>query len=231
MAGNSLCIITARGGSKRIPRKNIKPFCGKPIIAYSIQAALESGLFADVMVSTDDEEIAQVARDFGASVPFMRSAENSDDFATTKDVVEEVLARYEEAGTHFDSACCLYPTAPFVTGVKLRQAFELLDDADTVMTVVPFSFPPQRGLIQEDGCVRFWQPENATKRSQDLEPVLHDAGQFYLFKTYFLPQAATLLGPRTRGFQVSELEVQDIDNPSDWDIAEIKYKRMVSLDQ
>lgn len=222
-----LCIITARGGSKRIPRKNIKAFCGKPVIAYSIEAALESGLFDEVMVSTDDEEIATIAKKYGASVPFLRSKENSDDFATTKDVLLEVVDRYELEGQTFDSICCIYPTAPFVTAQKLQCANRLFDGkTDTVLSVTRFSFPPQRGLVKTDGGMSYWMEENANKRSQDLEPIYHDAGQFYFCKVPSLKTSQTLLGPITKGFEVSELEVQDIDNFSDWEIAEVKFERM-----
>lgn len=226
---SAICIITARGGSKRIPHKNIREFCGKPIIAYSIEAALESGLFDDVMVSTDDEAIAAVARKYGASVPFMRSAAASGDYATTTDVLSEVLGSYEERGRSFDSVCCLYPTAPFVTSKKLQDAQRLFDrGADTVLSVVRFSFPPQRALMKEEGSMRFWQPENAVTRSQDLAPLYHDAGQFYFCRTELITRLGTLLGPVALGYEVSETEAQDIDNPSDWELAEIKYERMVA---
>ena len=141
---SSVAIITARGGSKRIPRKNIKEFCGKPIIAYSIEAALKAELFDEVMVSTDDAEIAEVARKYGAQVPFMRSAKNSDDYATTADVLSEVLEIYEQQGKFFDIMCCIYPTAPFVTSEKLQKAYEAFLEygRETVVPVVSFSFPP-----------------------------------------------------------------------------------------
>ena len=166
----SVAIITARGGSKRIPRKNVKEFCGKPIIVYSIEAALESGLFDEVMVSTEDEEIAGIAKAAGARVPFMRSGENAGDYASTDDVLLEVLEAYREQGREFDSFCCLYPTAPFVTAEKLRRAMQLLDKADSVMPVVAFSFPPQRCMVlNEEGELRMKWPEHAKTRSQDLE--------------------------------------------------------------
>ena len=148
----ALCVIPARGGSKRIPRKNVRDFCGKPIIAYSIEAAMESKLFDEVMVSTDDEEIAEVARAHGASVPFMRSAKTSDDFATTADVLEEVLTEYKARGRSFDALCCLYATAPFVTPARIVEAFALLDTGvDSVISAVRLSFPPQRAFRVEDG--------------------------------------------------------------------------------
>lgn len=227
MNKKSVCIITARGGSKRIPRKNIKEFCGKPIIAYSIEAALKSNLFDEVMVSTDDEEITEIAKKYGAAVPFLRSNKNSNDFATTKDVLLEVIEDYEIRGKKIESLCCLYPTAPFVTAEKLQEASKLFDsDTDTVLTVTKFSFPPQRGLIQGRDGFEYWMPENANTRSQDLVPVFHDAGQFYFCKVSSLKTSFSLLGPITKGYEVPELEVQDIDNYSDWEIAEVKFNRM-----
>lgn len=223
----SVCIITARGGSKRIPRKNVKEFCGKPIIAYSIEAALESKLFDEVMVSTDDDEMAGVARRCGASVPFMRSAEASDDFATTADVISEVLARYSSLGRAFDVVCCLYPTAPFVTTGKLRRAFMMLEEgADSVLPVVRFGFPPQRGLVVDDGALRYACPECASARSQDLRPVYHDCGQFYMMRAEAFARDRSVVAGRAVPMELPEAEVQDIDNPADWDLAELKYERM-----
>ena len=223
----SLCVITARGGSKRIPRKNIREFCGKPIIAYSIEAALMSGLFSEVMVSTDDEEIAKVSTSFGAEVPFMRNARTSDDHSTTLDVLNEVLREYCARGKEFDELCCIYPTAPFVTADKLREAHSMLDGADTVLPVVRFSFPPQRGLVGDENALAWWQPECANARSQDLPAVFHDAGQFYFCRPDRLLAGGELLGSVTRGYEVPETEAQDIDNESDWEVAEMKYERMV----
>lgn len=223
----SVAIITARGGSKRIPRKNVKEFCGKPIIVYSIEAALESGLFDEVMVSTEDEEIAGIAKAAGARVPFMRSGENAGDYASTDDVLLEVLEAYREQGREFDSFCCLYPTAPFVTAEKLRRAMQLLDKADSVMPVVAFSFPPQRCMVlNEEGELRMKWPEHAKTRSQDLEPYYHDCGQFYCCKTApFLEHKTTDL-PHMVPMIMSETQVQDIDNLDDWKIAELKYSLM-----
>ena len=225
----SIAIITARGGSKRIPRKNVKLFCGKPIITYSIEAALQSGLFEEVMVSTEDEEIARIAGEAGAQVPFMRSSESAGDYASTDDVLLEVLAAYKERGREFDSFCCLYPTAPFVTAEKLKTAMGLLDKADSVMPVVPFSFPPQRCMVLNgEGELRMKWPEHAKTRSQDLEPYYHDCGQFYCCKTApFLEYKTTDL-PHMVPMIMSELEVQDIDNPDDWEIAELKYQKMIA---
>lgn len=226
---SAIAIITARGGSKRIPGKNKKEFLGKPIICYSIEAALSSGLFEEVMVSTDDEEIAQIARQAGASVPFMRSAAAADDFATTDDVLLEVLAEYEKRGRTFAYMACIYPTAPFVTAQKLRDALQILQEknASGVMPVVPFSFPPQRGMAVREGRLEYCCPENAMKRSQDLETVYHDCGQFYFYRT---KEYRACRGDLPDGYVpiiVPETEVQDIDNLSDWKIAEMKYKMMV----
>lgn len=225
----SIAIITARGGSKRIPRKNVKLFCGKPIITYSIEAALQSGLFEEVMVSTEDEEIARIAGEAGAQVPFMRSSESAGDYASTDDVLLEVLAAYKERGREFDSFCCLYPTAPFVTAEKLKTAMGLLDKADSVMPVVPFSFPPQRCMIlNEEGELRMKWPEHAKTRSQDLEPYYHDCGQFYCCRTAPFLECKTTDLPHMVPMIMSELEVQDIDNPDDWEIAELKYQKMIA---
>ncbi len=228
MEGKRLAIITARGGSKRIPRKNIKEFCGKPILAYSIEAAVESGLFDTVMVSTDDEEIAEIARQYGAQVPFYRSAETANDFATTNDVLLEVLAEYENRGQVFEMAVCIYPTAPFVTAEKIRAAVEKLEesDADTLIPVVAFSYPPQRAMIVEEGRLVFEYPQYLDSRSQDLVPHYHDVGQFYVFRTEAFKVNRKLMVGNILPLVVSELEVQDIDNQTDWEIAEMKYRLM-----
>lgn len=225
---SAIAMITARGGSKRIPKKNIRPFLGQPIIAYSIQAALASGVFDEVMVSTDSEEIAQIARACGASVPFMRSAKASDDYASTDDVIKEVLTEYEKCGKHFDSFCCIYPTAPFVTPDKLKYAMELLKTADSVMPVVAFSYPPLRGLqLNEKGELRRIWPEYANARSQDLPTYYHDCGQFYCCKTApFLENGTTDLDNMVP-MLMDEMEVQDIDTFEDWEIAELKYRKML----
>lgn len=223
----SLAIITARGGSKRIPKKNIKDFCGKPIIAYSIKAALESKIFDEVMVSTDSEEIANIAIKYGAKVPFMRSAENADDFATTYDVLLEVVNKYQENDKIFDYICCLYPTAPFVTAKKLKIAFETFvkSGADSLIPVVKFSFPPQRGfVINKENYLEYKWPENKNKRSQDLEPLYHDAGQFYFHKAAVFDVENKVKNSKIIPFELEETEVQDIDNITDWQIAELKYK-------
>ena len=223
-----VAIITARGGSKRIPRKNIKEFCGKPIIAYSIEAALESGLFDEVMVSTDDKEIADIAVRYGAKVPFMRSSEMAGDFAPTKEVIKEVLNEYKATGRDFDTFVCIYPTAPFVTADKIKNALDLFEknSADALLPVVRFSFPPQRCFVIDGDKLKYKWPENELARSQDLEPFYHDAGQFYMMKSAALFAEDTLVPKNTVPFVVDEMEVQDIDTFDDWNIAEIKYRTM-----
>lgn len=224
---NNVAIITARGGSKRIPRKNIRDFCGKPIMAYSIEAALKSGLFSEVMVSTDDEEIAQIAIQYGAKVPFYRSEATSNDFAGTGDVLKEVIAEYRKRGQEFDFMCCIYPTAPFVTAEKLQGAFNTLieKEADCVSPYTRFSFPPQRGYYIRDGKLKAVDPDKLPCRSQDLEPIFHDVGQFYFYRmsTFGVGKKPYVHIP----LEISDTEVQDIDNYEDWEIAELKYQLMV----
>ena len=221
-----IAVVTARGGSKRIPRKNIKLFCGKPIMAYSIEAALQSGVFDTVMVSTDDEEIARIAKQYGAEVPFFRSESTSNDYATTAQVLTEVLAEYAKRGKQYDQLCCLYPTAPFITSVRLKQAVELLEESgsDGVLPVVRFSFPPQRGVILDNGYLRYKWPEHSNARSQDLEPIFHDVGQFYCVRTESFERQKTLVMEKTVPLILSELEIQDIDTEEDWQLAEVKFR-------
>lgn len=221
----NIAIITARGGSKRIPRKNIKEFCGQPIIKYSIDAALNSGVFDEVMVSTDDDEIASIAKAFGANVPFLRTEKTSNDYATTADVLNEVLSEYKKKGKRFDTMCCLYPTAPFVSAKRLRYAFEKLQvdsNADLVMPVVEYGYPPQRGFVETaHGGIEYWMPEYKNSRSQDLPSIFHDAGQFYFYR---LCDGNTFKSEIIIPLRISEMEAQDIDNETDWKLAEIKYK-------
>jgi len=226
----NIAIIPARGGSKRIPRKNIKEFCGKPIIAYSIEAAIGSNIFDEIMVSTDDEEIATVAKKYGASVPFFRSAEMSTDMAMTVPVLIEVLEEYEKRDKHFDITCCIYPCAPFITPQKLKQGMDLLlkNDANFAFPVVKFSYPPQRCLVIREDRISMLYPENYLKRSQDLEPLYHDAGQFYFAKTKLLREKQTFFGENSMPIICNESEMQDIDTMEDWKIAEIKYKMIFS---
>ena len=226
MGDKKLCIIPARGGSKRIPGKNIRDFHGKPIIAYSIQAALKSKLFDEVMVSTDDDKIAEVAKHYGAKVPFIRSAKNADDFATTVDVLLEVVEKYEEKEIFYDYACCIYPTAPFITGKILKEGYNNLkrNEYETVFSVLRYDFPVQRAVKIVDGRVVMLYPENISARSQDLDPIFHDAGQFYWFRTDVLKLKGTLWTDDTGVIELNPLEAQDIDNETDWKLAELKYQ-------
>jgi N-acylneuraminate cytidylyltransferase len=224
---NAIAIIPARGGSKRIPRKNIKPFCGKPIIAYSIEAAIKSNLFDEVMVSTDDEEIATIAKHYGAKVPFMRSAENANDYAGTVDVILEVLHNYSDLGSIFTHACCIYPTAPLIQIKHLTNAYDILlkQNFETVFPVTAFSFPILRALqIDENNKASMIWPENMTKRSQDLPTAYHDAGQFYWMNIPNIQLYKKLYADYSGVVILDEMEVQDIDNESDWKLAELKYQ-------
>lgn len=231
MRGNNLCIIPARGGSKRIPRKNIKNFLGKPIIAYSIEAAKNSGLFSEVMVSTDDEEIAIVAQSYGAQVPFFRSLNNSGDFATTLDVIKEVVNMYKDREKMFDAVCCLYPTAPFVTADRLKESFSMFFEQkfDSLFPVMQFSFPIQRSIKINDNKSRFFFPDYVNSRSQDLEKSYHDAGQFYWLDNKLLTTGHSIMTDNTGAFIINEMEGQDIDNETDWKLAEMKYELLQNL--
>lgn len=222
----NLAIIPARGGSKRIPRKNIKLFLGKPIIAYSIEAALKSNLFDEVMVSTDDEDIAKIAKEFGAKVPFLRSKNNANDFAVLADVVQEVVVNYNDK--NFDNICCILPTAPFITPNKIIEAYNKLsnNNFDSVFPVLEFSFPIQRSLKMEANKVAMVWSENLNARSQDLEPRYHDSGQFYWLKTISFNKEKKLFTDNSGAIVISELHAQDIDTETDWKLAEIKYKLM-----
>ena len=221
-----LAMIMARGGSKRIPRKNVKEFMGRPMISYAISAALESGVFDEVMVSTEDAEIAEIARRFGASVPFLRSAQTANDTATTRDVVLEVVDAYARRGRRFDSLACLYSCVPFLSGDILRRAYAAFveENADLLMPVVRYAFPVQRALhVGKDGRMEYREPSEANRRTQDLEPTYHDAGMFYFTKveTYV---AGEILH---RAYQeIPALCAQDIDTPDDWKLAEIKYRML-----
>lgn len=228
-----IAIIPARGGSKRISKKNIKPFLGKPIIAYAIQTAINSKLFDEIMVSTDCEDIAKVAKQYGAKVPFLRSDKNSDDFATTIDVITEVINSYEENGKQFEYACCIYPCTPLLTFEKLQKSFESLvsSELDCVFPIIRYGFPIQRAVrLTDDDLVKMFQPEHLLTRSQDLEVSYHDAGQFYSFRVKNLIRKQKLLTDRTGYIELSEMEAQDIDNLIDWKLAEVKYKMIYNPD-
>lgn len=224
---STLAVITARGGSKRIPRKNIKEFMGKPMIAYAIDAALSSKVFDEVMVSTNDNEIAEIAIKYGAKVPFMRSEKTSNDMAMTYDVLEEVILEYRKLGCEFNSLSCIYPCVPFLKGETLKKAYEIfsMQDCDTLVPVVRFSFPIQRAFrVDKNNFLQYREPENMLKRSQDLEPMFHDVGMFYFARTEDLLKNKKLVGNKAAYIEMEETQIQDIDNDSDWKMAELKYK-------
>ena len=221
-----IAIITARGGSKRIPRKNIKEFMGKPMLAYAIQAALDSEIFDEVMVSTEDIEIAEIAKKYGARVPFMRSEKTSNDFATTLDVLNEVIIEYRNKGKIFDDICCIYPCVPFLTADILKSAYKKFKatSVDRLTPVVKYSFPIQRAFkLNDDGLLEYREPENAPKRSQDLEPMYHDVGMFYFYKTDKINSDKMIM------FEMDEKNIQDIDTQEDWAMAEMKYRIMKNV--
>ncbi len=231
MKAKNLCIIPARGGSKRILRKNIKPFKGKPIIAYSIIAANESGLFDEVMVSTDDLEIAEIAKSFRASVPFMRSDLNANDFATTADVLLEVINTYQSIEKEFDNICCIYPTAPLVTAKRLIEGFDILSNgADSVLPILSFDYPIWRSFkINKKKCLEYNWSEFINARSQDLPTAFHDSGQWYWVKVSKLQELNKLVFDNTKGLHLSPFEAHDIDTLDDWKLAELKYEYLQSL--
>lgn len=219
----NLAIIPARGGSKRIPHKNIKEFLGKPIIAYSIEAALKSGLFDEVMVSTDDAEIAAIAKQYGASVPFMRSAETANDHAIIADVLNDVLNCYDKLSMHFDNMCCILATAPLLRVEDLQAAYDKLVQSDfvTVMPIVQFSFPIMRSLkMDEKGMIEYNWPEYYPVRSQDIPPAYHDAGMFYWHKIEEWRNGVDYKS----GYVLDDVYVQDIDTETDWKLAEMKFQ-------
>lgn len=221
-----IAIITARGGSKRIPRKNIKEFMGKPMISYAIEAAKKSGIFDTVMVSTDDIEIATIAKQYGADVPFMRSEKTSSDFASTHDVLEEVITTYKNMHKNFTSLCCIYPCVPFLTPQTLADAYKKMNDisANAVQPVCAYPAPIEWAMKIDDGFLFPHDPKMLSIRSQDLTPTYFDAGMFYFITTHALLEQKTLVPTNTAGFVINEMECQDIDTIEDWHIAQMKYK-------
>ncbi|MGE6462037.1 pseudaminic acid cytidylyltransferase [Pseudoalteromonas tetraodonis] len=225
----NIAIIPARGGSKRIPRKNIKEFHGKPMIAYSIETALNSGCFDKVIVSTDDAEIAEAAKKYGAEVPFMRPANIADDYATTLDVIKHAIEFTEQQAWGVKNVCCIYATSPFLIPEFIQKGLQELtkNTINYAFSATSFPFPIQRAIkLNTEQRVEMFQPEHLNTRSQDLEEAYHDAGQFYWGtadafsngKPFFSPQSKAILLPRKR--------VQDIDTPEDWELAEALYKAL-----
>ncbi|WP_298222712.1 pseudaminic acid cytidylyltransferase [Flavobacterium sp.] len=222
-----IAIIPARGGSKRIPRKNTKLFFGKPIVAYSIEAALQSGLYDEVMVSTDDAEIAEIAKQYGAKIPFLRSEKNSNDFATTVDVLTEVLDWYRNNGQEFGQGTCIYACAPFVNPKLLQDSFALLNqkNCDCVFPSLAYSHPIQRALkVSGQGKIEPFDASSSNTRTQDLEQAYFDAGMFYTFNVDRLLATKSLRTENTFTIEINDLYAQDIDNENDWILAEMKYK-------
>jgi len=225
----SLCVIPARGGSKRIPRKNVREFCGQPMIAWSIEAALRSGCFERIIVSTDDPQIAEVARQYGASVPFMRPPELSDDYTGTVPVIRHALQRVREEGSEPARVCCLYATAPFVRAEDLQRGFEVLDATacDYAFSVTSYAFPIQRAIrLAADERVEMFHPEHLNTRSQDLEEAYHDAGQFYWGTAQAWDESRPIFSRASSAVLLPRHRVQDIDTDEDWQRAEWLFKAM-----
>lgn len=222
-----IVVIPARGGSKRIPHKNIKPFCGKPMIAWSIEAAKASNLFDHVIVSTDDKDIASIALEYGAEVPFKRPSRLSDDFTGTGEVVKHALEWCIKHIGDIDYVCTLYATSPFIKPQDIIDGFEMLKDGSCqiTFTVTSFPFPIQRAIkIADDGSVSMFQPENFYTRSQDLESAYHDAGMLYWATTNAVLQDMTAFSKIAKAQILPRYQVQDIDTQEDWDRAELMYK-------
>lgn len=223
----NVAIIPARGGSKRIPRKNIKQFCGKPIIAHSILAARQSGLFDRIIVSTDDKEISEVASAWGADVPFVRPQELADDHTVTTDVIHHAIEWLHANDTVYEYACCIYPTAPLIRAEDLRQGYEQLSNSDKLfaLSVTEFPSPIFRALkkTKSNGLAMFW-PEYLNTRSQDLPEAYHDAGQFYWGRAKAFLMGLSMFEEHSLPIVLSRCLVQDIDTPADWEQAERMYQ-------
>lgn len=229
-----LAVIPARGGSKRIPRKNLKEFCGKPIIGWSIEAALQSGCFDEVIVSTDDGEIAEVARRLGAATPFMRPAALADDYAGTVPVIRHAVEWYRDHRTLPEAACCIYATAPFVRAEDLQRGLAALQEnrCSYAFSVTNYPFPVQRAIrITGQGRIAMLHPEHLNTRSQDLEDIYHDAGQFYWGSAAAWLAGAPIYGPESTSVLLPRYRVQDIDTPDDWLRAELMFRALQTLSQ
>jgi len=228
-----LAVIPARGGSKRIPGKNIRLFLGKPMIAWSIEAAKASGCFDRIVVSTDDPDIAQVARDFGAETPFLRPLELADDVSGTTPVVQHAVQTLINRDGPVDQVCCLYATAPFVRPEDLCRGLETLESsgADFAFSVTTFPFPVQRALRFRDGRVEMLYPKYFETRSQDLEEAWHDAGQFYWGKAKAWLEAPVIFSPRSAPVELPRYRVQDIDTTEDWIRAEWMMKSLKAMEE
>lgn len=226
----NVAIIPARGGSKRIPRKNVRMFCGRPMIAWSIQRAVESGLFDRIIVSTDDPEIMAVAREHGAEIPFVRPAELANDHAATLPVIRHAVEWLGQDGASIDLACCIYATAPLLTEEKLREGCSTLQQdrqLDFTFAVARFDFPIFRAVsLDSDHRVKMFWPEHETTRSQDLTPAFHDAGQFYWGTRDAWLKKERIFSSRSAGVVIPNSQVQDIDVEEDWGVAELKFNAL-----
>lgn len=222
----NIAIIPARGGSKRIPRKNIKLFCGKPMIVWSIETALNSGCFDRVIVSTDDAEIAEVAKKAGAEVPFFRPAQLADDYTSTEDVIIHAITELSEQGTEPTLVCCLYPTAPMARVTDIQAGLTMMQQGNLhfALSVTSFPYPIQRALkIDANGKLAMFYPEFAEARSQDLQPAFHDAGQFYWGTKKAWLQRSDIFGAYSAPIFLPRYRVQDIDTTEDWIAAELMF--------
>ena len=220
----NLCIIPARGGSKRIPHKNIKELNGRPIISYVIELAKNTNLFSEILVSTDDNSIVKIVKEYGVITPFMRSEENSNDVATLTDVIKEVIGEYKKKGQEFETICCILPTAALITSQIIKDAYvKIGKGASTVLPVLKFSYPIQRALKNEAGFLHMNQKEHLNTRSQDLEEFYHDSGQFYWLKTTDFLRENKIFTSKTAFIELKEDQAQDVDTPADWRMLKIKY--------
>lgn len=221
---SNIAIITARGGSKRIPKKNIKEFMGKPMLAYAIEAALKSEIFDTVMVSTDSEEIADVAREYGAEVPFLRSEKTASDNASTFDALDEVIQEYKKLGKQYSTLCCIYPCVPFLKAETLKLAYKKMNKHNAVIPVCKYSVPIEWAMKIEEGLLIPNDRDAQSMRSQDLEPKYFDVGMFYFCDVLSLYEHNSLVPTNTAAYVIDESECQDIDTIDDWKMAEMKYK-------
>lgn len=227
-----IALIPARGGSKRIPRKNVKPFFGKPIIGYPIEAAIKSRCFDMVVVSTDCQEIADISLGFGAEIPFIRPENISDDHATTMDVIAHALEYFQNLNSNIEAICCIYPTAPFIRASDIKTGYDLFvkHKAMYAFSATTFSFPIQRGFyLDQAGGVNLFQPEHLMTRSQDLEKAYHDAGQFYWCHPNAVEKRLPIFAPHSVPILMDRSRVQDIDTPEDWNFAEKLFKLRSNL--
>ena len=226
-----LCVIPARGGSKRIPRKNIREFCGKPIIAWSIEIATQSGCFDKIIVSTEDTEMASIGQQYGADIPFKRPAELSDDYTVTTEVISHAVNWYIDHGINLTAVCCIYPTAVLMQAEDLREGLKTLlsNNLDYVFPVTNFAFPIQRALkINGEGRTEMFIPEHLNTRSQDLEEAWHDAGQFYWGNSKAWLNKKPIFSSNSMPICIPSYRVQDIDTPDDWERAQLLFEILKS---